>query len=86
MIVYRQGDDVPGGRIREILVYEDCISQPDRTVEKPDNSDLLNANGRHSLNLISCPSHLIKTIECGFLFNREWTPMDANNCPYICLD
>jgi hypothetical protein len=41
MIVYRHGDDVPGERIREILVYEDCISQPDRSVENPDNSDLL---------------------------------------------
>jgi hypothetical protein len=40
MIVYRQGDDVPGERIREILVYEDCISQPDWNVENPDNSDL----------------------------------------------
>ena len=43
MIVYRHGDDVPGERIREILVYEDCISQPDRNVENPDNSDLLPA-------------------------------------------
>ena len=40
MIVYRQGDDVPGERIREILVYADWISQPDRNVENPDNSDL----------------------------------------------
>jgi hypothetical protein len=40
MIVYRHGDDVPGERIREILVYEDCISQPDWNVENPDNSDL----------------------------------------------
>jgi hypothetical protein len=40
MIVYRHGDDVPGERIREILVYEDCISQPDWKVENPDNSDL----------------------------------------------
>ena len=41
MIVYRHGDDVPGERIRETLVYEDCISQPDRNVENPDDSDLL---------------------------------------------
>jgi len=41
MIVYRHGDDVPGERIKEILVYERCISQPDRNVENPDNSDLL---------------------------------------------
>ena len=26
MIVYRQGDDVPGERIRKILVYEDRIT------------------------------------------------------------
>jgi hypothetical protein len=41
MIVYRHGDDVRGERIKEILVYERCISQPDRNVENPDNSDLL---------------------------------------------
>ena len=41
MIVYRHGDDVPGERIRKSLVYGDCISQPDRNVENPDNSDLL---------------------------------------------
>jgi hypothetical protein len=46
MIVYRHGDDVPGERIREILVYEDCISQPDRNVENPDNSDLLETRSR----------------------------------------
>jgi len=41
MIVYRHGDDVPGERIKKILVYKDCISQPNRNVENPDNSDLL---------------------------------------------
>jgi hypothetical protein len=33
--------DVPGERIRKILVDEDCISEPDRSVENPDNFDLL---------------------------------------------
>jgi len=48
MIVYRHGDDVPGERIRKILVYGDCISQPDRNVENPDNSDLpTNQPARH---------------------------------------
>jgi hypothetical protein len=41
MIVYRHGDDVPGGRIRRILVYKESISHPDRNVENPDDSDLL---------------------------------------------
>jgi hypothetical protein len=40
-IVYRHGDAVPGERIRKILVYDDCISQPNWSVENPDNSDLL---------------------------------------------
>ena len=30
-----------GSALKQILVYEDCISQPDRNVENPDNSDLL---------------------------------------------
>jgi hypothetical protein len=51
MIVYRHGDDVPGERIREILVYEGCISQPDRNVENPDNSDLLACIAQKSLEI-----------------------------------
>jgi hypothetical protein len=39
-IVYRHGDAVPGERIRKILVYDDCTSQPNWSVENPDNSDL----------------------------------------------
>ena len=33
-----------GSALKQILVYEDCISQPNRNVENPDNSDLLQLN------------------------------------------
>jgi hypothetical protein len=35
----------------EILVYEGCISQPDRNVENPDNSDLLACIAQKSLEI-----------------------------------
>jgi hypothetical protein len=33
-----------GSALKQILVYEDCISQPNWNVENPDNSDLLQLN------------------------------------------
>jgi hypothetical protein len=67
MIVYRHGDDVPGERIREILVYEDCISQPDWNVENPDNSDLPETHQtvRHKIELERAgPTGAVRPRDC----------------------
>jgi len=33
MMCTRHGDDVRGSALKQILVYEDCISQPNRNVK-----------------------------------------------------